>query len=130
MTYETEYSNFPTQNITLHEFKNINDDGVTYELNGTTYTTTIDKLISQINTLRVSSLTSDRAKCVELMNATKSTLDQYMVDATTFNTWEQEIYNTQLYAKNVLQSVHFGTVEPECQAEDVWIGDPEATDYD
>lgn len=130
MAYENEYSKFPTQNITLHEFKNISDDGVTYTLGGNQYTTTIAKLITKINTLRQSSLLSDQLACIELMNATKGTLDHYMVDAETFNTWEQEIYNTQVYAKNVLQSTHFGTVEPDCQIEDVWIGDPGATGYD
>lgn len=130
MAYETEYSNFPTQNITLHNFKNINDNSVTYTLNGSSYTTTIDKLIAKINTLRASTLTGDRETCVALMRATKDVISPYFVDAETFNTWEQEIYNTQVYAKSVLQSVHFGTEEPECMEQDVWIGDPGATGYD
>lgn len=130
MTYETEYSNFPTQNITLHEFKNITNDAVTYTLGGSSYTTTVDKLIAKINTLRTSELTSDRLACAQLMAATADTIKHYMVDAETFNTWEQEIYNTQIYAKSVLQSTHFGTVEPNCQVEDVWIGDEGATGYD
>lgn len=130
MSYENEYSKFPTQNITLHEFKNISDDGITYTLDGTTYSTTIDKLIAQINTLRTSSVTVDKVACANLMNAVKDTLAHYMVDAETFNTWEQEIYNTQVYASSVLQSTHFGTVEPSCQVEDIWIGGSEATDYD
>jgi hypothetical protein len=130
MAYETEYSKFPTQNITLHEFKNISDDGITYTLDGVSYSTTINKLVAQINTLRASSVTADKVACVNLMNAVKDTLAHYMVDAETFNTWEQEIYNTQVYAQSVLQSTHFGTEEPDCQVEDVWIGDAEATDYD
>lgn len=130
MTYETEYSSFPTQNITLHEFKNINDDTVTYTLDGTQYITTVSKLINQINTLRTSSVTADKIACVNLMNAVKDTLSHYMVDAETFNTWEQEIYNTQVYSRSVLQSTHFGTSEPSCQLEDVWIGGEGATDYD
>lgn len=130
MAYETEYSKFPTKNITLHEFKNISDDGITYTLDGVSYSTTIDKLVAQINTLRASSVTADKVACVNLMNAVKDTLAHYMVDAETFNTWEQEIYNTQVYAQSVLQSTHFGTEEPDCQVEDIWIGDAEATDYD
>lgn len=130
MAYETEYSNFPTQNITLHNYKNINDNGVTYTLNGVSYTTTVDKLIAKVNTLRASTFTGDRQQCVALISATKDILSQYMVDAESFNTWEQEIYNTQVYAKSVLQSTHFGTEEPECAPEDVWIGGEGATDYD
>ena len=49
MAYEIEYSNFPSENITLHGFKNIDDASVTYTLDGKQVTTTIDKLIAQIN---------------------------------------------------------------------------------
>ena len=122
MTYETEYSNFPSENITLHGFKNIDDASVTYTLDGKQVTTTIDKLIAQINQARISSVTADKIAVANLINAVKEKIKPYMVDAETFNTWEQEIYNTQLYAKNVLQSVHFDTTEPDCQEQDVWIG--------
>lgn len=130
MNYEREYSDFPNSNITLHNFKNIDDSGVTYTLDGTRYTTTIAELVNQIQSLQTSSLTSDRIKCAALINANKSTLTHYIADAETFNGWEQEIYNSQLYAKYVLQSVHFGVEEPECQLEDVWIGGEGATNYD
>ena len=122
MAYETEYSNFPSENITLHGFKNIDDASVTYTLDGQQVTTTIDKLIAQINQARISSVTADKIAAANLINAVKDKIKPYMVDAETFNTGEQEIYNTQLYAKNVLQSVHFDTTEPDCQEQDVWIG--------
>lgn len=122
MAYETEYSNFPSQDITLHNFKNIDDSSVTYTLDGQQVTTTVDKLIEQINQMRISSVTADKIAAVNLMNAVKDAIKPYMVDAETFNTWEQEIYNTQVYAKNVLQSVHFDETEPSCQEQDVWIG--------
>ena len=122
MAYETEYSNFPSENITLHGFKNIDDASVTYPLDGQQITTTIDKLIAQINQARISSVTADKIAAANLINAVKDKIKPYMVDAETFNTWEQEIYNTQLYAKNVLQSVHFDATEPDCQEQDVWIG--------
>lgn len=122
MAYETEYSNFPSQDITLHNFKNIDDSSVTYTLDGQQVTTTVDKLIAQINQMRTSSVTADKIAAVNLMNAVKDAIKPYMVDAETFNTWEQEIYNTQVYAKNVLQSVHFDETEPSCQEQDVWIG--------
>lgn len=130
MNYETEYSNFPNGNIELHNFKNIDDSGVTYTLDGTRYSTTIVALVNEINTLQSSSLTSDKVRCAALINANKNVLQHYYVDATTFNTWEQNIYNAQLYAKSVLQTIHFGTVEPECSIEDVWIGGEGATGYD
>lgn len=130
MNYEREYSNFPNSNITLHEFKNVDDSAITYTLDGVTVATTIVALVNQIQTLQASSITSDKTKCAALINANKSTLTHYIADAETFNTWEQEIYNSQLYAKSVLQSVHFGVDEPDCQLEDVWIGGEGATGYD
>lgn len=130
MNYEREYSNFPNSNITLHKFKNVDDSAITYTLDGVTVATTIVALVNQIQTLQASSITSDKTKCAALINANKSTLTHYIADAETFNTWEQEIYNSQLYAKSVLQSVHFGVDEPDCQLEDVWIGGEGATGYD
>ena len=71
MAYETEYSNFPSENITLHGFKNIDDTSVTYTLDGKQVTTTIDKLIAQINQARISSVTADKIAAANLINAVK-----------------------------------------------------------
>lgn len=49
-------------------------------------------------------------------------LAHYIVDAVTFRTWEEEIYNTQIYAKQQQQSIYFDDEEPDCIEGDVWLG--------
>lgn len=103
--YENEFSNFPTKKITKHKFKNVDDD--------------IASIVNQINTLRSQGLYGQASRIIQ---ANLDVLNQYVIDATTFRTWEEEIYNTQLYAKQVQQCVYFDDVEPDCQYNDVWIG--------
>lgn len=104
--YENEFSQFPLKKITKHNFKNVDD--------------TIASVINQINTLRSQGLYDQASRIIE---NNKDTLAQYIVDAVTFRTWEEEIYNTQKYAKQVQQSVFLNEDEPdECEEGDVWIG--------
>lgn len=104
--YENEYSNFPSQKITKHNFKNVDDS--------------IASVINQINALRAQGL-YNQAACIIQDN--RDTLSQYITDATTFRTWEEEIYNTQTYARQIQQSIHFNESEPDCVDGDVWIAD-------
>lgn len=107
-TYENEFSNFPQEKIKLHNFKNIDD--------------TIAPVIEQIKTLRAKGL-NDLAQ--ETIDANADILSQYVIDAITIRTLEEEIYNTQAYAKYVnskYQHVHLGPEEPEAEVNDVWIG--------
>lgn len=104
--YENEFSQFPLKKITKHNFKNVDD--------------TIASVINQINTLRSQGLYGQASRIIE---NNKDTLAQYIVDAVTFRTWEEEIYNTQKYAKQIQQSVFLDEDEPdECEEGDVWIG--------
>ena len=105
--YETEYSNFPTKKITKHNFLNVTDE--------------IASIVNQINTLRSQGQYSQAA---QLLQANKETLLQYIADAETFRTWEDEIYNAQKYAKQVQQSIYFEENEEDvdCLEGDVWIG--------
>lgn len=104
--YENEFSQFPLKKITKHNFKNVDD--------------TIASVINQINTLRSQGLYDQASRIID---NNKDTLAQYIVDAVTFRTWEEEIYNTQKYAKQVQQSVFLDEDEPdECEEGDVWIG--------
>lgn len=105
--YENEFSNFPTRKITLHNFKNINDN--------------IADIINQINDLRSKGLYSEAANIIE---KNKNILAQYNVDAVTFRTWEEEIFNAQKYAKQVQQTIYFEENEEDvdCLEGDVWIG--------
>ena len=104
--YENEFSQFPLKKITKHNFKNVDDN--------------IAPVINQIDTLRSQGLYGQASRIIE---NNKDILSQYIVDAITFRTWEEEIYNTQKYAKQVQQSVFFDEDEPdECEEGDVWIG--------
>lgn len=104
--YETEFSNFPQKLITLHHFKNVDD--------------TVAGIINQVNTLRQQGLYNQASR---IMDNNKDIMFQYIVDAITFRTWEEEIYNTQKYAKAQQQVIFFEDEEPEyCLEDDVWLG--------
>ena len=105
--YEREFSNFPEKKITLHNFKNVDD--------------TIAPIINQINTLRTQGLYNQAARIIQ---NNFDILSHYIVDAVTFRTLEEEIYNTQKYAKQIQQSVFFDESEDDvdCIEGDLWIG--------
>lgn len=102
--YEHEFSHFPEKNITLHNFINIDDSKI--------------DLINKIDELRAEKKFEEAQKFIE-ENADR--LKQCIVDAITFRTWEEEIYNTQVYAKQVQQCIYFGEDKPDCLENDVWI---------
>lgn len=103
--YENEFSRFPVEKITKHNFKNIDD--------------TIAPLINKINSLRAQGYFGEATSIIQ---ENKDTLSQCIVDAVTFRTWEEEIYNAQKYAKQQQQSIYFELQEPDCIKGDVWIG--------
>ena len=103
--YEHEFSSFPSKKITRHNFKNVDD--------------TIAPLINQINSLRAQGLYT---KAAVIIQENQDILSQYITDAITFRTWEEEIYNTQIYAQQVQQSIYFDADEPDCIEGDVWVG--------
>ena len=104
-SYESEFSNFPEKKISLHNFKNIDDN--------------LASIINDINNLRAQGLYNQAQRIIE---NNKDVLSQYVVDMLIFRTWEEEIYNTQKYAKQQQQSIYFEDNEPDCIEGDVWIG--------
>lgn len=104
--YENEFSQFPAKKITLHHFKNVDD--------------TVAPVINQINELRSQGLYDQAARIIQ---NNSDILSQYVADAVTFRTWEEEIYNAQKYAKQAQQCVFLDEEEPDdCLEGDVWIG--------
>lgn len=103
--YENKYSNFPNLKIKLHTFKDVDDS--------------VAELINEINELRSQGLYAQAA--IKIQN-NRDILSQYIVNAVTFRTWEEEIYNTQTYARQMQQSIYFDQYEPDCLEGDVWIG--------
>jgi len=105
--FEREFSSFPEKKITLHHFKNIDDN--------------IAPIINQINTLRSQGLYNQASRIIQ---NNFDILSHYIVDAITFRTLEEEIYNTQIYAKQKQQSIFFDESEEDVDAieGDVWVG--------
>lgn len=103
--YETEFSNFPEKKITLHNFKNVDDN--------------LASIINEINNLRAQGLYNQAQRIIE---NNRDVLGKYVADMVTFRTWEEEIYNTQRYAKQQQQSIYFEEEEPDCIEGDVWVG--------
>lgn len=105
--YSREFSNFPSEKITKHNFKNVDD--------------TIASIINQINSLRSQGLYNQASRIIQ---NNYDILSHYIVDAITFRTWEEEIYNTQKYARQVQQSIFFDETEEEFDGieGDVWVG--------
>ena len=104
---ETEYSSFPTRKIAKQNFTDINDDTAA--------------IVNQINALLAQGQYSQAA---QLLLANKEVLSHSIVDAETFRTWEDEIYNAQKYAKQVQQSIYFeeNEADVDCLEGDVWLG--------
>lgn len=105
--FENEFSNFPNKKITRHNFKNVDDN--------------IGNIVNQINLLRSQGLYNQASR---IMKNNIDILSQYIVDAITFRTWEEEIYNTQKYARQVQQSIYFDELEKDFDGieGDVWLG--------
>lgn len=105
--FEREFSSFPEKKITRHNFKNVDDN--------------ISAIINQINSLRTQGLYNQAARIIQ---NNVDILPQYIVDAVTFRTWEEEIYNTQIYAKQKQQSIFFEESEEDFDGieGDVWVG--------
>lgn len=106
MHYEREFSNFPNGKIKLHNFKNFDND--------------VADIINEIKGFQAQGQYNDAASVIE---NNRDLLSHYVVDAVTFRTWEEEIYNTQKYAKKVQQKIYFEDEEPDyCEEDDIWIG--------
>lgn len=105
--YSKEFSSFPSKKITRHDFKNVDDN--------------IASIINQINNLRTQGLYN---QAVRIVQDNFDVLSHYIVDAITFRTWEEEIYNTQKYARQVQQSIYFDKSEEDFDGieGDVWLG--------
>lgn len=105
--FEREFSNFPLKKITRHNFKNVDD--------------TIAPVINQIKSYQSQGL---YAKAATIIQNNFDILSHYIVDAISYRTWEEEIYNTQIYARQKQQSIYFDESEEDvdCIEGDVWVG--------
>lgn len=105
--YSREFSSFPSKKITRHNFKNVDDN--------------IAPVINQIKTLQLQGLYNQASR---ILQDNFDVLSHYIVDAIAFRTWEEEIFNTQKYARQVQQSIFFDETEEDFDGieGDVWVG--------
>lgn len=107
LRYENEFSDFPNKKITRHNFKNIDDN--------------VANIINTIKQLQLQGLYSQASRIIQ---DNFDVLSHYIVDAITFRTWEEEIYNTQIYARQKQQIIFFDEDDEDFDGieGDVWVG--------
>jgi len=103
--YTHEYSNFPTELITMKEYKDINDE--------------IASVVAQIEAAKAS---GDYATAVELINSHPE-LGDYNFSASDVNRMIEEIRNTQIYATQITKAITYGDDNFAGDVGDIWIGD-------
>ena len=106
--YTHEYSNFPTNIYTLHNFLDLKDAP-----------TSVSMVVSEIKELILQGSYNQAALKLE---ENKNILSQYMIDATFINTLDEELRNLEIYTKTKKQALYYSTEEPEGVSGDIWIG--------
>lgn len=104
-SYTNEYANFPTSLITLHDFQDIGDD--------------VAVLVNNIQSLRSEGKYDEATK---LIRNNSDLLENRIVGAEWFRTQEEEIRNTQIFARSAQQMIYDDETEPDIAEGDIWIG--------
>ena len=104
-TYTNQYSNFPSQVYTPHNFKDADD--------------TIGTLINKIKGYMASGNYSQAQYYIE---QNYEVLEPYVLNAEHINMIEEETRNCELYAMSRQQAIFYDADEPPySQVNDVWI---------
>jgi hypothetical protein len=106
--YTHEYSAFPAQNLTRHNFKDVDDS--------------IASIINQIKILKAN---GEYDRAAEYIEANKSTLGPYVLGSEYLNTIDEETRNVEIYAKSKKQQIFYQDDEPgeTANTNDVWLGE-------
>ena len=106
-SYTNEYSQFPRQLMTLHQFQDVTDN--------------IAEFVDQVKTLQSRGLYRQAARLIEL---NKDVLDKYFLSAEYLNFLDEETRNLEIMAKSKTQSIYYQDLNPidSCVLYDVWIG--------
>lgn len=104
--YTHEFSQFPDQLLTRHNFKDADDS--------------VASIINQIKTLQANGEYSRAAAYIE---ANKDTLGQYVLGAEYLNTIDEETRNVEVFAKAKKQQIFYQSSEPGegSYVNDVWL---------
>ena len=106
--YTHEYSLFPDQLLTRHNFKDADDS--------------VANIINQIKILQANGEYSRAAEFIEL---NKETLGPYVLGSEYLNTIDEETRNLEIYAKAKKQQIFYQDDEPvdDTWKNDVWLGE-------
>lgn len=103
--YTNEYSQFPNQLLTLHNYKDVDD--------------TVANEVNQIKTLRL----QGKYDKINTIISQRPELKQRVFGAEAINLIEEETRNLEIYAKSKKQQIYYSDVEPDnAVLGDVWIG--------
>lgn len=102
-----EFSKFPEQLYTPHNFKNVADAP--------------PEVINIIQLIKSAVQAGSYSKASQLLTENKTLIAPYWIDADMINALEEEIYNMELYAKKETQCHYYCEDEPNGIEGDVWI---------
>ena len=106
VNFTHEYSNYPSEVIEKHNFKD--PDGA------------VADMITRIKSLRTAGLHQEAA---DLIEKNKDALKPYLIDTALINELIEQIRNTQIYALSAKQCIYTAEAPPYApQDNDVWIG--------
>ena len=106
--YTHEFSNFPNEILTRHEFKDVDD--------------TIASIVNQIKELQAK---GEYSRAAQYIDMNKDTLGPYVLGSEYLNTIDEETRNVEIYTKAKKQQIFYQDDNPEGVAYqyDVWLGE-------
>lgn len=106
--YTHEFSNFPNEILTRHEFKDVDD--------------TIANIVNQIKELQAK---GEYSRAAQYIDMNKDTLGPYVLGSEYLNTIDEETRNVEIYTKAKKQQIFYQDDNPEGVAYqyDVWLGE-------
>lgn len=106
-SYTHDYSMFPSQIMTRHEFRDADDSVALY--------------INQIKLLQAQGKYDQAARKIDEY---KDTLAPYVLGSEYLNTIDEETRNIEIYAKAKKQQIYYQDGEPDTEpsVNDVWLG--------
>lgn len=108
MKYTSEYSKFPTQLYSKHNFSDMKDAP--------------SSVVTLVENIKTYMKAKNYAQAAQILQDNKSALSKYLIDSTYINTLDEELRNLEIYCKIKKQSIYYTTTEPDGVNGDVWIG--------
>ena len=104
-TYTNQYSQFPSQVYTPHNFRDADDD-----------------VGALINTIKGYMARGDYSQAQFYIEQNRSILEPYVLNTEHINQIEEETRNTEIYALSRQQAVFYSDEDPDyTEVNDVWI---------